>query len=426
MAIQDVPDGAEVPKPPSATEAHASGQNRDAFNALWNDEAMDPVNAAAAAPAAAKPAAAPAAPAAPAAAPAAPPAKAVDPFGNIPKDLVDKAMLGKSPAAVDPVSDAEEEAHAQRTIQALPEKAQREAFINLRRELKEEKQRRKDHESRVAQMQAELEKVRTDAGKNTTETLAQVTKELEDARKRAEDLEGEIGRTNYEKSREYQERYVLPSQALVSRMKKILIQTGGHDEAEAVAVLQRFLSAPANHRADVLSEEAVSVQGALLSSVADYDDVVENSKIALQHWRDHQAAVQEEHRRLEKAGLLKNLFEDTGKAAESLAAEGNVLFSKSADDTWNRQVDERIAAVRGALSATDPATIIKYVADGVTAPQWRDMYWTAVKAYQDLKSSAEQVVGAAAMVGGDAPAAVSGAPKPKTSKEALDSLWGPE
>lgn len=428
-AIREIPDGADIPLPPS--QAEVGKKARAAFDSMWDDAPPEapvtPVSDGGGDTGGEEPAASPvvvkdAAPVKP----VAEPPKAKDPFGDLPAELIDRGTTSKTPAAPDPLADAEDEARAQQTLQALPEKAQREAFINLRRELKEEKQRRKDIESKIAQAQQELEQTRTQTGQATAEALAQVTKELEATKAKLVETEGEIGKTNYEKSREFQERYVLPSQAVLTKMEKLLTTAGGHSKEEAVSILRAFLQAPANQRAEALGEEPVAIQGALLSAVADYDDLSENAQIALQNWRDRKAAVTEEQRRIEKAGFVKNLFADTDKAVEALVAEGNVLYTKTGDSEWNKKVDERIASIRGVLSGSDPSTVIKYVADGVTSSQWRDMYFGLAKSYKELKAQAEGIVRARAPVGGDASVGqLAAKPKPKTSQDALDSIFGP-
>lgn len=355
---------------------------------------------------------------------------------GLPKSLVSQKLAAPvakpadAAAAPDASVEAAEEAKAQQLAAALPEKAQREAFISLRQELKSHKQARRDAEAKLASLMKDLEAAKTQTGQAASGALEAMAAELKATKEQLSSMEAEIGRTNYEKSTEFREKYLLPQQSVKAKMARILETVGGKTKEEAANVVESLLRASPSERASVLDSEPMAVQGALLSAATDFDDVSENAKIAVDNWRNRKAAIDEEARRVHQMGFIKNLFEDTDKAVTSLQQEGNALFAKAGDPAWDKEVDERVAAVRGVIQTGDPAVLIKHIADGVSAPKWRELYWKLTAEYSKLKADASKVLRATPGVGGGDGAPASQAPaaagKPKSAKGILDDIWGPD
>lgn len=431
-------EGSPVDKIPSNLRSAAGPESAKTLDSIWGDDDGDGGSEEVVVqptPPATPPPATP--PATPPAAPATPPAPAAAPtdaaklskLTGLPESLV-AAQVAPTPATLPAAAaqaspeEAAEEARAQQMASSMQDKSQREAFISLRHQIKEEKQRRKEAELRAQQATQILEQTRTQTGQVASETLSTVTKELEAAKAQLAAMDAEMGKTNYERSREYQEKYALPAQATVMKMAKLAETVGGHPKPEAEQLVASLLRATPQERASILAEESVAIQGALISAASDYDSINENATIALDNWKSRKAAMDEEQRRANQMGLIKNLFADTEKAVTTLAKEGNALLIATGNPEWDKTVSERVSAVRGVLQSGDPEVLIKYVADGVTAPKWREMYWDVVKAYGKLQSEAKGLVAATPGLGADGSPETPATPAPKTSKGVMDQIWG--
>lgn len=350
---------------------------------------------------------------------------------ELPEDILpeDKKPKVVPKAPVAPVEEDTTKADEE-FAKGLKDPKQRNAFIHKTQQIKQWKAKAHEVEAALSAKDQELATLKAKLAEPAVGALETVTKELEETKARLKAIDEELGRTNFEKSGEYQAKYLQPQQAAAIKTMRILETLGGQDKATAQAFAKQLLQAKPQERLSLINDQPGAVQSALISASMEFDDHAENARIALDNWKAQKAVVEAEQKRMNQLGLVENLTKHTEKAVQTLVAEGNGLFARSQkDEKWNQGVQERIDTVRGVLQKGDPELMIKYMMDGASSPVWQKMYWDAVNAYRNLKESTQKVLGANPGVGGGTGGAqdVSApAPKPKDVKGVMDSIWGLE
>jgi hypothetical protein len=142
---------------------------------------------------------------------------------------------------------------------------------------------------------------------------------------------------------------------------------------------------------------------------------------AIQEWRNTQSALREEEQRQSEAIHQQVLVENVTGAIDQLRQEGSFLFSRSdTDDNWNKSVETRIQAARGILTGP-PNVLAKYVADGVAAKTYRQLYLRERASVNKLQQDLKNVMSGRPIVGRDSSAGPAPIPAGDRKPRSADS-----
>lgn len=393
------------------------------------DEGLEPasVTPAPATPAPATPAPVTPAPVTPASVAAPQPASvslSADELG-IPQEVLNP---GSSAAVTPPpsIEEVEAERKADEIQSKLSDQKVRDAFIDVRSQLKNAKEQLKAVREQAKAHEAKAKELEAKVTNTAVQTVVGQESKVAELEGKVKEYEEKLGRYDLSLTDEFQTRYDKPVQSLLMRIGKRLVRAD-RDEAAASELTGKLLQANSAQLSELLVEEPPAVQGAVSILIDEAREILENRKIALDNWKASRAAVEEEQKRNGHSSLVKNILESTDEAVKALDAEGNFLFRRiPGNDNWNSAVDERVDAVRGLLYSNDPKLIAKFIADGVTAGDLRGMLAKLRVAYDQLKGEAQRVLGVVPSVGGATPPAQrpSAAAAPQTGDQVFDRLFG--
>ena len=278
--------------------------------------------------------------------------------------------------------------------------------------LKRENKELKSKAARVAELEAQVAAAKAQKPPEI-EALAQ-------ARQQIQALEDRIGQLDLRESSEFKQSYDAPIQALFSQAAHLLVRNG-HDSGNAVSLVRKFL-APGTTDAEIQAELAElpgPAQAAVYQAVVGIQDLAAKRQTALTDWQATKAAQTEAQSRTGMLDLSKQIVEDTNAAVETLRGEQNWLFMESeSDQEWNQKVHDRIRAVRAILRDSSQQDLVKYVADGVTAPHFRKLYLAERDRAARLQRELDLRVAAAPGITGHSGS--SGAPAPKRAAMSID------
>lgn len=330
----------------------------------------------------------------------------------IPEDLHTKVGA----PAPEPAATGEDDdlAGAPADVRANPQSAAGNAW----RALKQEVKTLKPLASKVTQLETELAQARAKAAK--PEESAEIQRKLQE-------YEDKIGQLDLRESSAFKARYDAVMQSEFEGAVQLMIRGGQEPEAARSLVMEMVKSGDFAEIESRLAALPAPLQGAVYSKISRITDVAQERSQALQDWQTSRAALAENQGRESMASMTQNIARDTEAAVQALRDEQNFMFMLSeSDEAWNNQVHDRIRTVKAVLRDAKDADLVKYVADGVTAPAYRKLYVSekarADKAEAQLRGilSANPRLGAGAS---PAPGAPKGPVKPRSPEEVAGELF---
>jgi len=222
----------------------------------------------------------------------------------------------------------------------------------LRRERREAVQKASELESRLAA-----------AGDAETEAL----------RGRVASLEEELAKADITRAPSFKVKFDEPMSARLGVAANALVQAGlpKGDALKLVSALVRATDESA--REEMLLDYSPAVQGKVLLSLNEHDALRKDRDTALADWKATGAELAERQRREAASMFAQTLNKDIVAAVESARTEGNFFLSKSGDADWDARVDAIPDTLRGIVKNAAPAEILKYVAEGITARDTREL-----------------------------------------------------
>jgi len=270
------------------------------------------------------------------------------------------------------------------------------------------------------QYKKELEELRKQA------VTQQNNEEIETLKQQLKEAEDRIGQVDIASSSTFKRQYEAPINDMYRESVQELIKAG-HDSEEAQQRVRALINPNTTQEmmAEQLSDLPSLLQGVLYTQAQKMKELQNRRSQAIQEWRNTRAAMQEEEQRQSEAVHQQVLVQNVDSAIDNLRQEGSFLFTRSnTDDNWNKAVETRIEAARGILTGP-PDVLAKYVADGVAAKTYRQLYLkerlNAVKLKRDLDNvmQGRPIIGRdSALTGGPVPAADR---KPRNADSWLDT-----
>jgi hypothetical protein len=333
-------------------------------------------------PAPAKPAEpAPAKPAEPAPAKPAEPAKKEEPEGLRPEDLKTQK---KSELPDDLVPDDKVDALFQ------GKDKEKNAFLK-------ERGFNKTLRTEVQQLREKLTQV--EAAAQDSARAKELETQLEQERQKARQLEDELGKIDLTRSPAFRSQYDDKINQVGGKMVQTLISEGV-DQNEAVQFVRQVIAEtkPAA-RERLIRDMAPGLEGTLSGLALQIDEVTQTRAAALEKWRETQAALSEVETRQRVAEITGKVDEVTGAAVSEVLKLGNPYFMKTDDADWNKEVEQRVAQVKGVLLTGDFAKIAPLVAEGLTAADLRMRYSALLKQKREVDAELDAVLKGAPRLG---------------------------
>ena len=288
------------------------------------------------------------------------------PATELPADVL--GLVEKKPDVAAAVSEGEPEPPAETDMSPHAKEQRKNAWAQIKAEKKALKEQLAAREAEILAAKQQLAAVQKPP---EIEEIAKMKQQIEQ-------YEDRLGQLDITQSATFQKTYDAPLNMLFDRGMRMLVKTGmDPNEARKLAISAIDPQIKTNERADMISEQPVAVQGALMNIFEEIVDVQNARAEAIKNWKETSAAMKDQEGRTSMADMSKSIVTDTEQAVDALKAEGNWLYMESQKPEhaeWNRQVQERVRAVHGILKTAKPADLVKYVADGVTARSFRDMY----------------------------------------------------
>jgi hypothetical protein len=186
--------------------------------------------------------------------------------------------------------------------------------------------------------------------------------------------------------------------------------------------------ADARTASDLVSDQPTPVQAALFSLTTDLAQMKAERADAIANWKQTSLALRENESRSEEVDFNKNLEKDTSEAVALALAEGNYMYRQ--DDKmpaeWNEGVVKRIETVKGIIRTAKPAELVKWVVEGQTARELRDMLAKEHKRANDLAAELEARSSMRPSLGGGdgrRPPAGPEAPRARDPEKFAESLF---
>lgn len=241
--------------------------------------------------------------------------------------------------------------------------------------------------------------------------------ELAALKTQVQEYEAKIGQIDLRESKQFKTSYDDRLRGMFERGVHLATRAGV-EPAQAVQLMQNLVEdgKTVDDVQAALSELPLPVQGSLFNMVTDFSDLRTEREKALTEWQETKARMTDTEQRSSIADMSKQIVGDTNSAIEQLRAEDNFLFMESqTDQAWNGEVQDRIRAVRAILRDSPREELVKYVADGVTAPQYRSLYQKSLAKIEKLQAELNARVGLRPDVTGrpvaEAPVGVRKAPR---------------
>jgi hypothetical protein len=222
--------------------------------------------------------------------------------------------------------------------------------------------------------------------------------ELIQMRKQMDAYEDRIGQLDITQTKAFKAQFDEQLNAVGNKGMSIL-QRAGMEKDQARALLVRVLDPQlsAQKMEALVSDQPMSVQGALLGVATEYADVLTRRDAAVTNWRDTKAALAAAETRDADIKLTVNVEADAETGVTQAVKDGNWLFTRASGDSaeakaWNEQVDTRMKLVKTLLRSASRADLAKWVFEGVTARETRELFTKAVEERNDLLAKFNGVV----------------------------------
>jgi hypothetical protein len=252
------------------------------------------------------------------------------------------------------------------------------------------KQEKKELQTRVKALETEVERAKA-AKPPEVDELIQMRKQM-DA------YEDRIGQLDITQTKAFKAQFDEQLNAVGNKGMSIL-QRAGMEKDQARALLVRVLDPQlsAQKMEALVSDQPMSVQGALLGVATEYADVLTRRDAAVTNWRDTKAALAAAETRDADIKLTVNVEADAETGVTQAVKDGNWLFTRASGDSaeakaWNEQVDTRMKLVKTLLRSASRADLAKWVFEGVTARETRELFTKAVEERNDLLAKFNGVV----------------------------------
>jgi len=194
----------------------------------------------------------------------------------------------------------------------------KEAFIYKTHQIKEWKTKHKEVQDKLKEAETKVKDLETQVTIAKAAPVAHDLAKTNELEAKLKDYEEKLGKYELSATDSFQKSYDVPMQTLELKAAKLLV-TSERPLEEAKILAQKLLASAGDREAlvELLSDEPVSHQGALVNLANDYLEVVENRKLAIDNWRASRAAVEEEQKRTSKARLVQNVVQATSEAQRS-------------------------------------------------------------------------------------------------------------
>ena len=328
-----------------------------------------------------------------------------DPPIDIPEDLLEP-----------PVDDPPADPPADDPPDAFPgsdnENQQKEAWNRLAFEKRDLKRRVAEQEKAIADLKEAAEAGDPDEIFRLKETVEQ--------------LETKIGQFSLAETSSFKREFDRPIQERLATATRLLTRSG-MEPAEAAEALRKVMGmADLNARVQLLDQEVPAVSGALVAIFEDVDSLRVRRSQALTDWKSQAAALEENRKRDELMAKNKVLTTVVSEALTSSRDEGN-FFLKAVDgrDTWNQKVAERTEAIKGVIARQDPAEIARFVADGISGRELRELYQGERTRRREAEAKLSAIEGAAPDLGGRSTGVPpqSNEPDSRTDAQIIGDIW---
>ncbi len=249
------------------------------------------------------------------------------------------------------------------------------------------KQERKQLRDKVKELEAALEAKPKPEEQRSPE-------EAETLRKQVETLEQKLGEYDLASTSSFKQQYEQPLTQVVKRGANILVRSGKSAE-EASSVMAKITdpTLTLDQIQDIIADEPIAVQGALMTAVSEFGELAERRAEALQHWNETKAALKDQETRETEVKLAQDVDQATQTALQKVLEEGNWMYAEMDNPEWNVQVQERVAAAKGILRTGSREELVKYVLEGIAARPLRQMFEETYQLAESRKAELDKVVG---------------------------------
>jgi hypothetical protein len=249
------------------------------------------------------------------------------------------------------------------------------------------KQERKQLRDKVKELESAL------AAKPKTEET-RTPEEVAALRQQVTELEQRLGEYDLSSTSSFKQQFEQPILQVVKRGANILVRSGKSSE-EANSLMAKITdpSKTMEQIQDLIADEPIAVQGALMTAVGEFSELAERRQEALQHWQDTKAALKDHETRETEVKLVQDVEQNTQVALQKVVEEGNWMYAPGDNPEWNTQVQERVAAAKGILRSASREDLVKYVLEGVTARPLRQMFEETYKLAEQRKAELDRLVG---------------------------------
>ena len=249
------------------------------------------------------------------------------------------------------------------------------------------KQERKQLRDKVKELEAALEAKPKPEEQRSPE-------EVETLRKQVETLEQKLGEYDLASTSSFKQQYEQPLTQVVKRGANILVRSGKSAE-EASSVMTKITdpTLTLDQIQDIIADEPIAVQGALMTAVSEFGELAERRAEALQHWNETKAALKDHETRETEVKLAQDVDQATQTALQKVLEEGNWMYAAGDNPEWNAQVQERVTAAKGILRTGSREELVKYVLEGIAARPLRQMFEETYQLAESRKAELDKVVG---------------------------------
>lgn len=319
----------------------------------------------------------------PVAQPPAPPVATPPPASDspFPADLGDAEA---PPVAAPPVVEdlaAQQEAAEDTRVQAEIAKFDPKVKEAIMRERQANKQLREDNKAlRAAQEAASKTAVAP------PEELQKLQTQLDAEKQARTKLEEQIGQIDLSQSPQFKDAFDNKIQGLYTRAIKELVKDGLDAPAARQLVQQAAQMAKPSEREALFANEASGVAMTLTGLFSTVDELRENRAVALSNWRQTKSAQEESAVKNTSYAMSTRIEQDVNDAIAVLRTEKNGYYMESpSNQEWNSAVAQRVQTLKGVLHRQDPKQVVRLIADGLTAPEFRKLYATSQAQFAALK-----------------------------------------
>jgi len=256
------------------------------------------------------------------------------------------------------------------------------AWKRKTQEAKDAKRLRKE----VTDLKAQLQEAQS------TSLNAEAVEELKTLRQQVESYENKIGQYDLAETKAFKERFDARLEDIERKGTDTFVRAGKTPE-QAKKLVQDLIKVRGDQdeMTYAMGDESTVVQGALYNLMQDYDTVLKEREDALANWRETRKAADFVETRDKEVKLLESIDKDITEAVAGALQEGNWMYAKNDDPEWSSAVDERIEVAKGLLRMATPADIAKYVLEGVTAKDTRELFTATAKRLRETQAQLREV-----------------------------------